>query len=181
MSVQPTTINGLFVITLKQATEERGTIREFFRKSSFESEKILLGPWAQINVTETRKGAIRGLHAENMQKLVGVIEGEGFGAYLDARDDSPTRGVIFTVKLTKGIQVLIPQGVCNGFQSTSEGVSQYLYCFDAEWVPGMPGRAVNPLDPDLHINWPIKVSESDLDLVSRKDASAPLFKDIPKK
>lgn len=74
MNVQSTTINGLYVVTMKQVGEERGTIREFFRKSSFESEKINnFGPWTQINVTETRQGAIRGLHAESMQKLVGVI------------------------------------------------------------------------------------------------------------
>lgn len=124
MNVQLTTIKDLYVITIKQVTEERGVIREFFRKSSFNTAKINgFGPWAQINVTETRQGAIRGLHAENMQKLVGLIEGEGFGAYLDLRDDSPSRGVVFTMKLTKGVQVVVPKGVCNGFQSTSKEAS----------------------------------------------------------
>lgn len=179
MEVRPTTIKDLYVITIKEITDERGTIREFFRKSAFDIANIdSFGPWAQINVTETRQGAIRGLHAESMQKLVGLIEGEGFGAYLDLRDDSPTRGVVFTIKLTKGMQVVIPKGVCNGFQSTSKEASQYLYCFDAEWAPGMPGYSVNPLDSELSIPWPIKVSESDYDLISRKDAAAPLLKDV---
>lgn len=182
MNLQPTIIKDLYIITIKQITEERGTIREFFRKSSLDTAKINnIGPWTQINVTETRQGAIRGLHAENMQKLVGIIEGEGFGAYLDLRDGSPSKGTVFTTRLTKGIQVLIPKGVCNGFQSTSKGTSQYLYCFDAEWSPEIPGYSVNPLDPELNINWPIQVSESDYNLISRKDAAAPSLKEILRK
>lgn len=182
MSLQSTIIEGLYVITMKQVTEERGTVREFFRKSSFDIPGVSnIGTWAQINVTETRQGAIRGLHAENMKKLIGVIEGEGFGAFLDLRADSPSKGVVFTTRLTKGLQVLIPKGVCNGFQSISKGKSQYLYCFDAEWIPGMPGCSVNPLDPELNIDWPIQISESDYGLISRKDAAAPLLKEVLKK
>lgn len=181
MNVRPTTIKDLYIITVKEISDDRGTVREFFRKSSFETaDTVNLGPWTQINVTETRQGAIRGLHAESMQKLVGVVEGEGFGAYLDLRDDSPTKGKVFMIKLTKGVQVLVPKGVCNGFQSTSKEASQYLYCFDAEWVLGMPGYSVNPLDPELNIDWPIKVTESDVNLISRKDASAPLLKEVLK-
>lgn len=81
MNIHQTIIKDLYVITIKEITDERGTIREFFRKSSLDTAQITgFGPWTQINVTETRRGAIRGLHAENMQKLVGVIQGEGFGA-----------------------------------------------------------------------------------------------------
>ena len=48
-----------------------------------------------------------------------------------------------------GRQVLVPEGVGNGFQATSEGGCQYLYCFDHEWAPGMAGVACTPLDPAL--------------------------------
>lgn len=181
-NVQSTSIKDLYVITMKQVTEGRGTIREAFRKSSFGDVNVDgIGSWDQINVTETRQGAIRGIHAESMNKLVGVIAGEGFGAYVDLRNDSPSRGVVFTKKLTKGVQVFVPKGVGNGFQSTSEESSQYLYCFDEEWVPGMPGFSVNPLDPELNIEWPIKVDKFNSGLISRKDAAAPLLKEILKK
>jgi dTDP-4-dehydrorhamnose 3,5-epimerase len=129
----------------------------------------------QVNVTETSQGAIRGLHGEAMTKLVAVVHGEAYGAYVDTRADSPSRGKVVTVPLVKGTQVLVPPGVCNGFQSVSPGVSQYLYCFDAEWVPGMSGVAVNPLDPDLGIVWPIPV---DRELVSAKDAGLPSLRDV---
>lgn len=177
--IQSTPIKDLYIITLKQVSEERGTIREAYRHSSFRDIPVEgVGSWKQINVTESCQGVIRGIHAESMNKLVGVISGEGFGAYVDLRKDSPSKKVVFTTELRKGMQVFIPNGVGNGFQSTSEEPSQYLYCFDEEWTPGMPGLTINPLDPDLHIDWPIKMKASNSSLVSKKDISAPLLKDI---
>ncbi len=66
------------------------------------------GSWKQINATETSQGAIRGLHAEEMWKLVAVVEGEAFGAYVDVRPDSPSSGKVVTTPLTKGMQALVP-------------------------------------------------------------------------
>ena len=112
----PTAIDGLYIITMKQVTDERGTVRELFRQSAMDSTPLpQFGPWKQINATQTNRGSIRGLHAEAMNKLVAVVAGEAFGVYVDARIDSPTVGAVVTVPLTKGVQVFVPQGVCNGF------------------------------------------------------------------
>jgi dTDP-4-dehydrorhamnose 3,5-epimerase len=70
-------------------------------------------------------------------------------------------------------KVQVPKGVCNGFQSLSPGATQYLYCFDQEWRPGMSGVSVNPLDPGAGIAWPIPVDPSDPAQISAKDAGAP--------
>jgi dTDP-4-dehydrorhamnose 3,5-epimerase len=173
-TVERTEIEGLKILRMKQVTDERGTVREFYRESSFlEAGLPSLGPWLQVNVTETRQGALRGLHGEEMFKLVAVIEGEAFCAYLDARPGSPSLGKVVTTRMTKGTQVLVPKGVCNGFQSVSPGATQYLYCFDQEWRPGMAGVRVNPLDPGLAIAWPLPVDAADPAQVSAKDASAP--------
>ena len=69
-----------------------------------------------------------------MTKVVAVVAGEAFGAYLDLRSESPTRGVVETVALVPGVQVLVPSGVANGFQALVDG-TQYVYCFDKEWRP----------------------------------------------
>jgi dTDP-4-dehydrorhamnose 3,5-epimerase len=180
MDVRRTDIDGLYVIRMKQVTDERGTVREFYRESAFREAGLpSLGPWVQVNLTETGHGAIRGLHGELLVKLVAVAEGEAFGAYVDARSDSPSRGKVVTVTLTKGTQVLVPAGVCNGFQAVGPGATQYLYCFDAEWVPGMAGVAVNPLDPELAIRWPVAVDPSDAAQLSAKDAGLPRLADLP--
>lgn len=179
VTVHRTDIDGLLVIDLKQVTDERGTVREFFRRSGFTGGELpVVGPWHQVNVTESGRGAIRGLHGEAMTKLVGVTHGEALGAYVDAREQSMTRGRIVTVPLTVGRQVLVPPGVCNGFQSISDGVTQYLYCFDQEWRPGMAGVAVNPLDPELDIAWPVPVDPNDRAQISAKDAALPQLRDV---
>jgi dTDP-4-dehydrorhamnose 3,5-epimerase len=177
-AIEPTDIDGLLVIRMKQVADERGTVRELFRTSAFAAADLTVGPWLQVNVTETQQGAIRGLHGEAMTKLVAIVSGEAFGAYVDVRSSSSSRGKVVTVPLVKGTQVLVPPGVCNGFQSVSPGTSQYLYCFDAEWVPGMSGTAVNPMDPDLGIVWPLPVDGNDRAQLSAKDAGLPMLRDV---
>ncbi|MFP5578009.1 MAG: dTDP-4-dehydrorhamnose 3,5-epimerase family protein [Acidimicrobiia bacterium] len=173
MSVATTAIDGLCVLTLKQVGDERGTIREFYRESAFvEAGLPSLGPWVQVNVTETRRGAVRGMHGEDMTKLVAVVAGRAHGAYVDTRPGSPSHGVVVEVDLAVGTQVLVPAGVANGFQAVEDG-TQYLYCFDAEWVPGMAGTAIAPLDPALGIAWPLPVDPDDPAQLSVKDRDAP--------
>jgi dTDP-4-dehydrorhamnose 3,5-epimerase len=172
-AVQPTAIDDLALITMKQVTDDRGTVREFYRQSAFQEAGLPdLGSFLQVNVTETKQGAVRGMHGEAMYKLVAVAWGEAFGAWVDTRPGSATYGAVVTQRMVPGTQVLVPRGVCNGFQSVSDGVTQYVYAFDAEWVPGMAGTALTPLDPDLGIEWPLSP------LLSEKDANAPRLSDL---
>lgn len=179
LSTDATDIDGLVVVTMKQVTDERGTIREFYRESAFVDAGLpSLGPWVQVNVTETVRGAIRGMHGEAMTKLVSVASGRAHGAYVDVRSGSATFGAVVQVELVPGVQVLVPPGVCNGFQALEDG-TQFLYCFDVEWQPGMAGVACTPLDPALGIDWPIAVDPDDEAQVSAKDRSAPRLAELP--
>lgn len=179
LAVRGTDIEGLQLITMKQVSDERGTVREFYRESAFaEAGLPSLGPWLQVNVTETNRGAVRGLHAEDMDKLVAVVAGEAFGAYVDLRRGSATFGAVVTATLLPGAQVLVPRGVANGFQATGPGATQYLYCFDQEWEPGMAGMACSPLDPALGIDWPLPVDPDDRAQVSLKDRDAPNVREL---
>jgi dTDP-4-dehydrorhamnose 3,5-epimerase len=172
MAVATTSIDGLLVITMKQVEDERGAVREFYRESSWVEHGLpSLGPWQQINITESKPGAVRGLHGEAMHKLVSIAHGEAFGAYVDTRPGSTTEGRVVTVQLAPGTQVLLPNGVCNGFQSLGSTPTQYLYAFDNEWVPGMAGTARSPLDPELAIPWPMPIDPEDRSQISAKDAA----------
>ncbi len=172
-----TEIPGLRLIRMKQVIEDRGAVREFFRASAFAGVGIELPPFQQINVTETVPGAIRGMHAEPMTKVVAIAHGTAYGAWIDTRADSPTRGAVVQQVLQPGDQVLVPEGVCNGFQSTSPSPTQYVYCFTSEWVPGA-GLAVSPLDPALGIRWPLEIDPADLSRLSHKDRSAPTLAQV---
>jgi dTDP-4-dehydrorhamnose 3,5-epimerase len=177
--VHETPIDGLKLIDMKEVREDRGVVREFYRESAFaEADLPSLGPWLQINITETKQGALRGLHGEDMYKLVAIASGEAFGGYVDARRGSKTFGTVFTTRLEPGTQILVPRGVCNGFQSVSPGTTQYLYAFDHEWVAGMSGTAVSPLDDALQIAWPLPVDPSDPTQISAKDAGLPKLREL---
>ena len=102
-----------------------------------------------------------------MAKLVTVATGSVFGVYVDTRPDSKTFGAVETVHITPGIQVFVPQGVCNGFQALEEG-TEYLYFFDNEWAPGMSGTALTPLDSELGIEWPIPIEKDNRETAFRK-------------
>lgn len=173
-STAETAIDGLLVHTLKQVRDERGVVREFFRVSAYPE----LGGWQQINITESQYGAVRGLHGEAMTKLVSCVSGSAFGVYLDARTGSASYGQLVTIDLRPGVQVLVPAGVCNGFQSVSAGGTQYLYCFTEEWQPGMAGVGYTPLDPGLNLEWPVAIDVNDPSQISVKDANAPRFTDV---
>ena len=153
-------------------------MRELYRESSH-SEVLpeTLSSWKQINLTRTKRGAVRGLHGEAMAKLVTVATGSVFGVYVDTRPDSKTFGAVETVHITPGIQVFVPQGVCNGFQALEEG-TEYLYFFDNEWAPGMSGTALTPLDNELGIEWPIPIEKDNREQLSEKDAKAPTLRKL---
>jgi dTDP-4-dehydrorhamnose 3,5-epimerase len=168
-------IDGLVVVTMKQVTDERGTVRELFRRSAFDAAGVAFGRIDQVNLTETSQpGAVRGMHGESMTKLVTVAHGRARGLYVDARPESPTFGVVDEVDLAPGVQVLVPPGVANGFQALTHG-TQYAYCFDHEWSPTMPGVAFSPLDPLVADRWPLPFDSEDPRYLSTKDRDAPAF------
>ena len=168
-------IAGVVVLRPKQVTDERGTIREIFRRSAFEAAGISLVSFAQLNVTESARGVVRGMHAEQMNKLLTVVCGEAQGVYVDLRPDSATFGTVETIVLRPGVQVLLPAGVANGFQALTDGC-QYVYCFDTEWRPGMPGESCSPID--LGVEWSIPIDPTDPAQLSVKDAAAPSIGDV---
>lgn len=173
-------IDGLQIISVKTVTDDRGTVRELYR-SSVHSDILpnSLNSWKQINLTRTKRGAVRGLHGEKMAKLVTVAKGSAFGVYVDTRANSRTIGAVETVNLTPGIQVFVPEGVCNGFQALDDD-TEYLYFFDNEWVLGMSGVALTPLDPELNIEWPIPLIPGNVEQVSVKDSKAPTLREVIK-
>ncbi len=172
-------IDGLIILTAgREGRDGRGVVREFFRASDFGEALGERPSWQQINVTETLPGAVRGLHGEPMTKFVGLAWGEALGAYVDARPSSATFRQVCLVRLVPGTRVLVPPGVCNGFQVTGPGPCTYVYAFDTEWRPGMGGTAVSPVDDELGFRWPVAVDRADRTQLSEKDAGLPRFSEV---
>jgi len=172
-----TSIEGLWKLDLKVIPDERGSVIEFYRHSEFEALGLpTLGERPQVNAPFSVRGAVRGIHAEYAHKYVAVANGTVFAAIVDLRQDSLTFGEHESFTLNKGQGLFVSKGLGNSFQSISTEPSTYLYYFENEWQPNMPGIACNPLDPDLAIDWPIKENEGMI--LSEKDRSNPSIADI---
>ena len=174
--IQETDIEGLWTIKFKVFEDDRGSVMEFYRQSDFvDSGLPSLGERPQVNAPLTVKGALRGVHAEFAHKLVSVASGQVYAVIVDLRPDSPTAGKWQGFYLNRGEGLFVSSGLGNSFQSTSDEPSVYLYHFEKEWQPSMPGKACNPLDPALGIDWPIK--EKDGMIISDKDKDNPTLKE----
>lgn len=176
MSANPTKIDGLWQVEFKIIEDDRGSIMEFYRQSEFKATHLpSLDERPQINAPLSVKGAIRGIHAEDAHKLISVAAGKIYAAIVDLRNESKTAGQWQGFELVRGQGLFISKGLGNSFQSISDEPSLYLYYFEKEWFPGMPGKACNPLDPELSIDWPI--AEGQGMIISEKDRNNPSLKE----
>jgi dTDP-4-dehydrorhamnose 3,5-epimerase len=179
MTISTTGIAGLWRVDYRLFPDDRGSVMELYRQSEFESLGLpSLGERPQVNAPLTARGAVRGIHGEFAHKLVSVASGKIFAAIVDFRKDSETFGKVETFELERGQGLFVSNGLGNSFQSTSDEPSVYLYYFEQEWSPTMPGVSVNPLDSELNIQWPIKQGEGMI--LSPKDLANPPFSDLRK-
>ena len=174
---EPAEFEGLYRVQFKVIPDERGSLMEFYRQSDFAAAGLpSLDERPQINAPLSLKGAVRGIHAEAANKLVAVGSGKIYAVIVDLRKDSNTFGKWSSFELERGQGLFISKGLGNSFQSISEEPSIYLYYFEKEWRPDMPGVACNPLDPDLAITWPIRDGQGMI--ISEKDRNNPSLKEL---
>lgn len=175
--IAPTEIEGLWTVKYKVFEDVRGSVMEFYRQSDFAAAGLpSLGDRPQVNAPLSRKGALRGIHAEYAHKLVAVASGRVYAVIADLRQDSATAGKWLGFYLNRGEGLFVSKGLGNSFQSVSDEPSVYLYYFEQEWRPDMPGVACNPLDSDLKIDWPIPEGKGMI--ISDKDRTNPSLQTV---
>ena len=166
--VKKTSISGLLVLERPIAQDERGFFKEIFHLDELEEVFGSAFKPVQGNHSQSLTGVLRGLHAENWNKLVYPLTGKLFVAIVDIRPDSETFAKVetFTIDDSNRFAIFIPKGLANSF-CVVEGVANYLYLVDA-YYDGSDTRAVAFDDPDLNIQWPI-----DNPIVSERDKNNP--------
>ena len=132
--------------------------------------------FVQDNHSKSSQGVIRGLHFQEKNpqgKLVRCVQGEILDVVVDIRSDSPTFGLVLTVKLNQENkkQIWIPPGLAHGFSVLSE-TAEFLYkvtdFYDAEDEAGIRWN-----DPELGIDWQVKNPQ-----LAKKDQDLPLFQKV---
>lgn len=170
--IRKTSLPGLLIIERPTFFDERGFFREFARLSDLEQEGIKFHP-VQFNHSKSLPGVIRGLHAEQWNKLVYPVTGEMFAALVDVRSHLDTFGKVetLTLKADNPLALFIPQGVANSICVTGKEPVHYIYLADKYYQK--PGMAIAWNDPDLAIDWPVKNP-----IISKRDRNNPRLREL---
>ena len=175
MRFLPTGLLDVILIESEVYRDQRGFFLETYHARKFAASGIP-ATFVQDNHSQSARDTIRGLHAQRQHpqgKLMRVFEGEIFDVAVDIRRGSPTFkqwvGIVLSAENFR--QLYIPPGFAHGFAVLSEHAQIMYKCTDFYDAADEISLAWN--DPDIGIEWPI-----DTPLLSEKDSSAPLLRDI---
>ncbi|WEV64337.1 bifunctional dTDP-4-dehydrorhamnose 3,5-epimerase family protein/NAD(P)-dependent oxidoreductase [Bifidobacterium sp. ESL0732] len=175
LRVTKTNIPGLLVLDLPVHGDNRGWFKENWQRAKMTALGLPdFGP-VQNNISyNDKKGVTRGIHAEPWDKYISIAAGEIFGAWVDLRPGE-SFGQVYTTRLDPSRAIYVPRGVGDSFQALQDG-TVYTYLVNAHWSLEQKKTYtfVNLADPDLHIDWPIPLEESER---SEADLHHPMLKD----
>ncbi|MEK7616954.1 MAG: dTDP-4-dehydrorhamnose 3,5-epimerase family protein [Patescibacteria group bacterium] len=172
--IKKTSIDGLLILERPIFKDKRGFFRELFRKDDLENFLGIKFEPVQMNHSYSIPGVIRGIHAEEWNKIIYPLSGEVFIAIVDLRENSSTFAKVETFKINdeRRIGLFVPIGLANSFCVTGEKGVDYAYLVDAYW-DGRDTRAIAWDDPDLAIKWPISNP-----IISQRDRKNPYLRDL---
>jgi dTDP-4-dehydrorhamnose 3,5-epimerase len=174
MQIRPLAVPGCHEITPTQYADDRGLFLEWFRFDEFEQASGRVFSLRQANLSVSRKGVVRGIHYSDVPpgqaKYVTVVAGSIVDYAVDLRLGSPTFGTWDSITLDDAARraVFLPEGIGHLFLATSE-TAVVSYLATDIYTPAND-REINPLDPDLALDFPIPATEL---VLSQKDRDAP--------
>lgn len=175
LRVEETNVPGLLVFDLPVHGDNRGWFKENWQRAKMTALGLPdFGP-VQNNISfNAKKGVTRGIHAEPWDKYISIATGSVFGAWVDLRPGE-SFGQVYTTILDPSKAIYVPRGVGNSFQALEDGTA-YTYLVNAHWSLEQKRTYtfVNLADPDLHIDWPIPLEESER---SEADLHHPMLRD----
>ena len=170
---KPGSLEGLWIFERPTFHDERGYFHEVFQRRDLEEVLGRSVEFLQVNHSRSRKDVLRGLHAEDWNKLVYVPHGRVFTALADIRPDSPTfgRSAAFRLGDSNSLTLYVPRGIAHGYQVVSDE-ADYVYQVTA-YYDGTDTRAVAWDDPDLAVAWP------NMDpILSERDKKNPTLREL---
>ena len=172
MHIRPLSIAGAFEVTPRQFQDRRGTFAEGFRVDLLAEAIGHELHVRQTNISVSTAGALRGIHYSDVPpsqaKYVTATSGVFIDFVVDVRAGSPTYGQWDSVRLDPVDRraVYLAEGLGHAFCALTDEATLVYLC--SETYAPQRERTVNPLDPDLGIDWPVAEP-----LLSPRDAAAP--------
>lgn len=176
LGVRETAIPGLLILDLPVHGDARGWFKENWQRRKMVDLGLPDFEPVQNNVSFNEKvGTTRGIHAEPWDKLVSVVAGRVFGAWVDLRAGD-SFGRLVTVELDAATAVFVPRGVGNSFQ-TLEPDTVYSYLVNDHWSAEAQARYtfLNLADETVAVPWPVPLADAEL---SDKDRAHPRLAEV---
>ena len=157
------------IIRLTNFKDFRGKLSRIFCTESLKKKNLSFNIKQINHVLVKKKATIKGMHIQlqpfNEIKLVKVIKGKIFDVVLDLRKNSKNflKYKVFILDSSTDNLLIIPKGFAHGFQSLTNNC-EIIYCHSETYNPKKE-LSINPLDPNISINWPLKkpiISSKDL-------------------
>jgi dTDP-4-dehydrorhamnose 3,5-epimerase len=172
VQVRPLSIDGVWEFTPLLRPDDRGVFLESFKASEFAPAVGHDFTLKQMNISASRRGAVRGVHFADVPpgqaKYVQCFAGRILDVVVDIRVGSPTFGQWDAVELDDQDRrgLYISEGLGHAFCALSEHVTVGYLCSE----PYAPSHehGIHPLDPELALPWP----EAER-VLSPKDDAAP--------
>ena len=177
MEVTALTIPGTWLFSPVLREDDRGVFLESFKSDVFADSVGRALDVAQMNVSVSRRGTVRGVHFADVPpgqaKYVQCFDGKILDVVVDIRVGSPTFGQWDAIQLDSENRqgLFVEEGLGHAFCALSDVASVGYLCSTA-YAPNRE-RGINPLDPLVGIPWP-----GDEQLVlSDKDQAAPTLQE----
>ena len=154
MRTERTSIADARLLVPTVHADARGSFRETYRTSISETLG-LRSDFVQENISESTRGALRGLHyMDGMAKLTQVVHGATYHVIADMRPDSPTyrQWQAFEFSHEAPVVLYVPPGVANGFYVRSDRA--YVHYKQTRYYDPTAEHRVRWNDPALAITWP---------------------------
>jgi len=172
MRIEPTAIEGVFVVALEPHRDERGFFARSYCQDSFAVVGIELQV-RQINLSQNfLRGTLRGLHWQAApradRKLVSCVAGAIWDVVVDLRPDSSTYTQWIAAELSAANYkaMYVPPGCAHGFLTLADD-SMVQYVMGEAYVPDL-ARGARWDDPTFGIAWPFAPST-----INNRDADYP--------
>ena len=172
MKIRSLSFHGAMELTPILHGDPRGVFTEWFRVDQLEAEIGHPMRVAQVNLSTSARGVVRGIHFADVPpgqaKYVTCVRGAVLDVVVDIRVGSPTFGRWDSVRLDEVDRraIYIAEGLGHGFCALTDDATLVYLCSET-YNPGHE-HAIHPLDPDLAIEWPAEHPQ-----LSERDAAAP--------
>jgi dTDP-4-dehydrorhamnose 3,5-epimerase len=171
----PYSISGVWRFDPVLRPDDRGVFLESFKESVFVETVGHSFDLAQMNISVSRAGTVRGVHFADVPpgqaKYVQCFSGKILDIVVDIRVGSPTFGQYEAIELDADSRsgLYISVGLGHAFCALSDSATVGYLC--SEGYSPEREHGIHPLDPDLALPWP----QGEHSVLSPKDAAAPLL------